>query len=85
MTFVATKIRRSVFGNMRIEIWSYVTSVATTEGDIATGIDNIEYVSWEQSTIRDTATIDHTTTGGTVAITGVTVGDTGTVMVIGRT
>ena len=85
MAFISSMIRRSVFGNMRIEIWSYETTSGTTSGNITTGVDSIEHVSLEQATVTASTTIDHTSTGGTVALGGLPTTDTGTVMVVGRT
>lgn len=84
MAFEVTKVRTSVFGNMRIEIFNYVATAVTT-GNIVTGISQIEHVSVNPDTLRASMTEDHTTTAGTVTLAALTAGDKGTVMVFGRT
>lgn len=83
MAFTSTLVRKSVFGNMRIEIYSYVSTGVTT-GGITTGLSNIEHTSWKPDTIRASATIDDSTTAGLVTLDSITSGDTGTIMVVGR-
>jgi len=83
MAFTQSRKRRTVIGNMVMEIWTG-TFTSVTEGNLATGIGSIEGVIVQGDTVRDATTVDHTTTAGTVAITGVTTGDVATITVMGR-
>lgn len=83
MAFTQTKVRRTVIGNMVMEIWKG-TFTGVTSGNLATGIDDIESVFVQGDTIRDGGTVDHTTTAGTVAMASFTSGDVVTVEVKGR-
>jgi len=83
MAFTQTKVRRTVIGNMVMEIWTG-TFTSVTEGNLLTGLNKIEGVMVQGDTVRDATTVDHTSTAGTVAITGVTTGDIATITVMGR-
>ena len=84
MAFEQEKVRRTVIGNMVMEIWK-CTFTGVTEGNLATGVDNIEGLGITSDTTRDGATNDHTSTAGTVAMASYTSGDVATVTVMGRT
>ena len=83
MTFAQTRVRRTVIGNMVMEIWT-ATFTGVESGNLATGLNSIEQVFVQGDTIRASMTVDHTTTAGTVAIAAVTADDVATVTVMGR-
>lgn len=83
MAFTSTLLFTTRFGNKKIKAFSY-TSTAVTTGSITTGFGVITKSIWTPKTIRDAATLNDTTTAGTVTLAGLTAGDTGYILVIGR-
>jgi hypothetical protein len=82
MTFTSAKVRRTVVGNLRMEIWSFVATGVST-GTIVTGLNSIEHIDLSNNTgarAGQSATI----TGGSVALAGLTASDAGTIMVFGH-
>ncbi len=83
MAFTQTRTRRTVVGNLRLEI--YVgTFTGVTSGTFVTGLGTIEGLSFVADTVRADTTFDHTSTAGSVAVGGVTSGDIMTLTVMGR-
>lgn len=83
MAFEQERIRKTVIGNMRLEIYK-CTFTSVTSGTLVTGLNNIETVSFSADTVRDGTTFDHESTAGEVDIGGVTAGDVMHVTVIGK-
>ncbi len=83
MAFTQVRVRRTVIGNMVMEIWT-CTFTGVTSGNLVTGMSNIEAPMIVCDTTRDGATNDHTSTPGTVAMASYTSGDVATVTVMGR-
>lgn len=82
MAFEQERLRMTVIGNLRMEIYK-CTFTSVTSGSLVTGLSNIEGISFAADTVRDATTFDWTTTAGTVAIGGVTSGDIMLVTVMG--
>ena len=83
MAFVQTKIRRTVIGNLHIEVHQG-TFTGVTSGTFVTGLSNIEGISFVADTIRASTTFDWTSTAGSVAVGSVTAGDVMLLTVMGR-
>lgn len=71
-------------GAGKMLVHGYYDATGVTSGNIATGCSAIESVTPGYSTVRASSTIDHTSTPGTIALTGLTAGDTGTFMALCR-
>jgi len=81
MAFSATKQSRSIAGNVVIEIWSWNADAVTT-GSFSCGLGTVQHISSNNEVTEDLGKwVD---TGSLITVTGVTSGDTGTVMVVGR-
>lgn len=84
MTFSYTIKRRTVIGNLRLIIGTW-NAASVTSGNILTGLNEIEFSDVvNKVSENDNAKIDDTSTGGTIAMTGVTSNDTGTFFAMGR-
>lgn len=80
MAFSSEKKGRSIAGNLIAEVFSW-NAASVTSGTISTGISNILHVSLNNAvTEGDGLAVP---SGQSVAISGVTSNDTGTLLVMG--
>lgn len=82
MTFSHTLVKQGVMGDLAYEIRSF-NAASVTSGNIVTGLRNIKMTAFLNKTAQR-GTVDDSTTAGTVALTNLTSGDVGTVMVFGN-
>lgn len=75
MAFTSSLVKKSVLGDLRVEIYSF-TATGVTSGNITTGFAHILASALANKT-EQRGTIDDTTTAGTAALTNLTAGDTG--------
>jgi hypothetical protein len=80
MAFSSEKKARTLMGNLVAEIHSF-NAASVTSGNISVGISNILHVSLQNNvTDGDGLAVP---SGQTVALSGLTSNDTGTILVIG--
>jgi len=82
MAFTQAKVKSGVFGDMRYEIWT-CTFTGVEDGNLVTGLNNIDGYALGPSVVRASMTADHTSTAGTLAIVAATATDVITVTVWG--
>ena len=82
MAFVSALVEQTVIGTLRMEIWSFVAT-GVTSGTVTTGLGAIRASILSNKT-TPRGVIDDTTTAGAVALTGLTAGDAGYVIALGR-
>ena len=83
MAFTSTFVRKTVIGNLRMEIWTYSAASVTT-GTVTSNLSQVEAVAWTPKTQTASAVIDWTTTNGAAALTGLTTSDTGVIIFYGK-
>ena len=83
MTFASTTLHTDCFGALRVKVFD-LDFASVTSGSVATGLSKIIHADFTNKTgVTADQAMDWTTTAGTVAITGVTASDKGTLMVFG--
>jgi hypothetical protein len=80
MAFSATRVSRSISGNVVKEIWAWNAASVTT-GTFSAGMGNIQHISPDNNVTEDVG--KWTSSGSVVTVSGVTSSDTGTVEVTG--
>ena len=81
MAFSASKVSRSLAGNVVIEIWSWNADSVTT-GSFSCGLGTVFHISPNNLVTEDVGL--WTVSGSSITVVGVTSSDTGTVMVVGH-
>lgn len=81
MAFSATRVSRSVAGNVVKEIWSWNAAGVTT-GSFSAGLGTVMHISSNNNVTEDVG--KWTSSGSVVTVSGVTSNDTGTVEITGR-
>ena len=79
MVFAYTTKKTGVSGDMSYIIIAYTGATGTN--DTIKVPKGILHVCWTPSTVRASATINYTTTAGSIVLNGATTADTGYVMV----
>lgn len=75
---------RTVAGSLRMVVGSWDAD-SVTSGTIVTGLNRIIHCGVNNSTgNRADSAVDHTSTAGSIAISGVTANDEGTFMAVGK-
>lgn len=80
MAFSATRISRSIAGNVIKEIWAWDAASVTT-GSFSAGMGVIHHISSNNEVTEDVG--KWTKSGSAVTVSGVTSNDTGTVEITG--
>jgi hypothetical protein len=80
MAFSASRLSRSIAGNVIKEVWSWNAASVTT-GSFSAGMGTIQHISPNNNVTEDVG--KWTSSGSTVTVSGVTSNDTGTVEVTG--
>lgn len=84
MTFAFTVTDIRVFGSMKVRIGTF-TATSVTSGDITTGLGVVKHATINNITATRAGQIcDTTTTPGTLKLSGLTSGDTGTWIAFGK-
>lgn len=81
MAFSATLKRKSLMGNLRVEIWELDFAGVTT-GTFSAGLGTIDHVSFNNGTSEAQGLV--TKSGSSVTVASVTSSDVGTIMVVGQ-
>lgn len=80
MAFSATLKRKSLMGNMRVEVWELDFASVTT-GTFSAGLGTIDHVSFNNETTEAQGLV--TKSGSEITVSGVTSSDVGTIIVFG--
>lgn len=81
MAFSATLKRKSLMGNLRVEIWDLDFAGVTT-GTFSAGLGIIDHLSFNNETTEGQGLV--TNSGSSITVASVTSSDVGTIMVIGQ-
>jgi hypothetical protein len=80
MAFQATLKRQTLMGNLRAQVWE-VDFDGVTTGTIASGLSEVDHISFNNEVSEDLGIASKS--GSNVTVSGVTSGDTGTVLIVG--
>lgn len=80
MAFSATRKRITVMGNLKAEVWEF-NSAGVTTGSFSAGLGVVDHCEVNNEVTANTGKVARS--GSLITLTGLTSGDTGTILVVG--